>query len=83
MRYTKTYQDRTDAQRLAEMLALQEANQRINTDYASTPSMATPTASIDPLELLKMRQMANKSVGQSVGRNTYDTVTPINTQGLA
>lgn len=83
MRYTKTYQDRTDAQRLAEMLALQEANQRINTDYASTPSMAMPTGSIDPLELLKMRQMANKRVGQSVGRNTYDTVTPINTQGLA
>ncbi len=83
MRYAKTYKDRTDGQRLAEMLALQEANQRISTDYASTPSMATPTASIDPLELLKMRQMANKRVGQSVGRNTYDTVTPINTQGLA
>jgi hypothetical protein len=83
MRYAKTYKDRTDGQRLAEMLALQEANQRINTDYANVPSMATPTASIDPLELLKMRQMANKRVGQSVGRNTYDTVTPINTQGLA
>jgi hypothetical protein len=83
MRYAKTYKDRTDGQRLAEMLALQEANQRINTDYASVPSMATPTASIDPLELLKMRQMANRRVGQSVGRNTYDTVTPMNTQGLA
>ena len=83
MRYTKTYQDRTDPQRLAEMLALQEANQRVNTDYAAMPTMATPTASIDPLEMLKMRQMANKRVGQNVGRNTYDTVTPINTQGLA
>ena len=48
MRYTKTYQDRTDPQRLAEMLALQEANQRVSTDYAAMPTMATPTASIDP-----------------------------------
>ena len=83
MRYTKTYKDRNNAQKLAEMLAMQEANQRINTDYAATPTMASPTASVDPLELLKMRQMANRRVGQSVGRNTYDTVTPINTQGLA
>lgn len=83
MRYTKTYKDRTDGQRLAEMLAMQEANQRISTDYAAMPTMASPTASIDPLELLKMRQMANRRVDQSVGRQTYDTVTPMNTQGLA
>ena len=83
MRYTKTYKERNDAQRLAEMLAMQEANQRVNTDYSAMPTMATPNASIDPMALLKMRQMANRRVGQSVGRNTYDTVTPMNTQGLA
>ena len=83
MRYTKTFKERNDAQKLAEMLAMQEANQRISTDYAAMPTMANPTASIDPLELLKMRQMANRRVSQSVGRNTYDTVTPMNTQGLA
>ena len=83
MPYFKTYKDRTDAQRLAEMLAAQEANQRVNTDYTAIPTMATPTASIDPLEMLKMRQMANRRFGKSVGRNTYDTVTPMDTQGLA
>lgn len=83
MPYFKTYKDRTDAQRLAEMLALQEANQRVSTDYAAMPTMATPTVSIDPLEMLKMRQMANSRFGKKVGKNTYDTVNPINTQGLA
>ena len=47
MPYYKTFKDRTDPQRLAEMLALQEANQRVNTDYAAMPTMATPTASIE------------------------------------
>ena len=83
MPYYKTFKDRTDPQRLAEMLALQEANQRVNTDYAAMPTMATPTASIDPLEMLKMREMMNKRGMCSVGKNTYDTVTPMNTQGLA
>jgi hypothetical protein len=45
--------------------------------------MATPTASIDPLEMLKMREMMNKRGMRNVGKNTYDTVTPMNTQGLA
>ena len=83
MRYTKTFKERNDAQRLAEMLAMQEANQQVSTGYGAMPTMATPSVSVDPLELLKMRQMANRRVGQSVGRNTYDTVTPMNTQGLA
>ena len=83
MRYLKTYQERTDPQRLAEMLAMQEANQRINTDYAAIPAMASTPNFIDPQDLMKMRQMAVNRQTRKIGRNTYDTVTPVNTQGLA
>lgn len=86
MPYFKTYKDRTDAQKLAQMLAMQEANQAVNTDYAAIPSMATPSASVDPQDLLKMREMMNRQMAkgaQNVGKRTYSTTTPFNTGGLA
>jgi hypothetical protein len=86
MPYFKTYKDRTDAQKLAQMLAMQEANQAVNTDYAAIPSMATPSASVDPQDLLKMREMMNRQTArnaQNVGKRTYSTTTPFNTGGLA
>ncbi len=83
MKYMKTYMDRTDPQRLAEMLAMQEANQKINTDYAPIPTMSNAPQYTDPLELMRMRQMALSRQAQGVGRKTYDTVTPMDTRGLA
>jgi hypothetical protein len=86
MPYFKTYKDRTDAQKLAQMLAMQEANQAINTDYAPIPTMATPSASVDPQDLLKMREMMNRQTArnaQNIGKRTYSTTTPFNTGGLA
>jgi hypothetical protein len=86
MPYFKTYKDRADAQKLAQMLAMQEANQAVNTDYAAIPTMATPSASVDPQELLKMREMMNRRTAQNaqnLGKRSFSTTTPFNTGGLA
>lgn len=84
MKYYKAQQDRSDPKRLAEMLAMQEANQKISTDYGALPSMSSATPNfIDPMDLEKMRRMAMNRQTQKIGKNTYDTVTPMNTQGLA
>ncbi len=86
MPYFKTYKDRTDAQKLAQMLAMQEANQAVNTDYAAIPSMSQSYASVNPQDLLKMREMMNRQMAkgaQNVGKRTYSTTTPFNTGGLA
>jgi len=84
MRYIKTYSSQaTDPKRLAEMLAMQEANQKIGTDYAAIPKMDSASQTVDPMELMRMRQMMMAQQSRNLGRNTYDTVTPMNTRGLA
>ncbi len=84
MRYYKAQQDRTDPQRLAEMLAMQEANQKISTDYGALPSMSSATPNfISPMDLEKMRRMAMNRQAQKIGKNTYDTTTPTDTTGYA
>jgi hypothetical protein len=84
MKYYKAQQDRTDPQRLAEMLAMQEANQKVSTDYGALPSMSSGSPNfINPMDLEKMRRTAMNRKAQKIGKNTYDTVTPMNTQGLA
>jgi len=84
MKYYKAQQDRADPQRLAEMLALQEASQKINTDYGDLPSMSSAAPNFtSALDLEKMRRMAMSKKAQKIGKNTYDTTTPIDTTGLA
>jgi len=84
MKYYKAQQDRSDAQRLAEMLAMQEANQKVDTNYGALPSMSSTSPNFtSAIDLEKMRRAAMNRKAQKIGKNTYDTTTPIDTTGLA
>jgi len=89
MKYYKAQQDRADPQRLAEMLALQEANQRIDTSYGALPSMSNGQ-SIDPMALMQMKEKGEEmrlkrtaAKTKKIGKNTFDTSNPFDTGGLA
>jgi hypothetical protein len=48
--------------------------------------MSQSYASVDPQDLLKMREMMNRQMAkgaQNVGKRTFSTTTPFNTGGLA
>jgi len=89
MKYYQNFSQQSDPRRLAEMLALQEANQRIDTSYGALPSMSNGQ-SIDPMALMQMKEKGEKmrlkrtaAKTKKIGKNTYDTTTPIDTTGLA
>jgi hypothetical protein len=84
MRYVKTYKDRQDAEKLAQMLAVQEANQTLR---KKMETMQQPQSSggspLDPTKLLEMMNMFGAQRNNQIGRQTFHTTNPYNTQGLA
>lgn len=89
MKYYENFSQQSDPRRLAEMLALQEANQRIDTSYGALPSMSGDQ-SIDPMALMQMKEKGEEmrlkrtaAKAKKVGKNTFDTTNPFDTGGLA
>ena len=89
MKYYENSSQQSDPRRLAEMLALQEANQRIDTSYGALPSMSGDQ-SIDPMALMQMKEKGEEmrlkrtaAKAKKVGKNTFDTTNPFDTGGLA
>ncbi len=87
MKYYKTYKDRTDAQRLAEMLQMQEQNQSIGNDFSVTPPPTAPSYDfISPETVQKMQESRKKraiEATQKIGNRTFDKTTKFSTGGLA
>lgn len=88
MKYYKNFATQSDPQKLAEMLAMQEANQRINSDYGALPSMSG--GDIDPMKMKmmmdagkEMRKKLSQAKNKEIGKNTYDTTASFSTEGLA
>ena len=89
MKYYENFSQQSDPRRLAEMLALQEANQRIDTSYGALPSISG-SQSIDPMALMRMKERGDEmrlkrtaAKSKEIGKNTFDTSNPFNTGGLA
>ena len=88
MKYYENFSQQSDPRRLAEMLALQEANQRIDTDYGAIPSMSGSEIDFNAMKRMSeggkaLRKKIETAKTQKIGKKTYSTTTPFSTEGLA
>lgn len=81
MNYLKTYKERSDAKRIAEMLALQEANQFM-LEKMQMPEQKQPEA-FNPADILKAIGGLGAQRSPTIGRNTYHNVASGYTRGYA
>jgi len=88
MKYYQNFSSQSDPKKLAEMLAMQEANQRIDTDYGEIPSMSGGQIDFDTMKRMaeggkELRKKIETAKNKKIGEKTYSTTTPLPTEGLA